>query len=74
MPGVRALGWAGDARVSLLSARTEPFEELPTLAVHACPALDVVALVRVDIDLDTRTTDARYLLGVRLDLDARGAR
>lgn len=65
------VGWAGDARVSLLAVRTEPFEELPTLAVHVIPALDVVAIVRIDIDLDTRTTGARCLVGVRLDLDAR---
>jgi hypothetical protein len=73
VPGMRALGWAGDARVSLISGHTEPFEELPTLAVHVSAALDVIGLVRVDIDMDKRTTDARYLLGLRVNLDARGA-
>jgi hypothetical protein len=68
---VRDLGWAGDARISLLSVRTEPFEELPLLAVHVCPALDLIAIVRIDIDMNVRTTDARTLVGLRLGLDAR---
>jgi len=69
--GARALGWAGDARVSLGAVRTEPFDELPTLAIHCAGVVDVVAILRVDVDMDRGTTDARYLLGLRLDLSTR---
>jgi hypothetical protein len=71
VPGARALGWAGDARVSLGAVRTQPFEELPTLAIHCAKLLDVIAILRVDVDMDRRTTDARALLGLRLDLSTR---
>jgi len=71
---VRDLGWAGDARISLLSVRTELAEELPLLAVHVTPVFDIIAIVRIDIDMNTRTTDVRSLVGLRLDLDARVTR
>jgi len=67
----RELGWAGDARVSLGAVRTQPFDELPTLAVHCGKVVDIVAILRADVDMDSRTTDARYLLGLRLDLSTR---
>jgi hypothetical protein len=72
MTDARRLGWAGDARGSFISGRTEPFEELPALAVHLSSAFDLIAVIRIDIDMDDRTTDARYLLGLRLDLSTRG--
>ena len=68
---VRELGWAGDARVSLGAVRTQPFDELPTLAIHCGEVVDIVAILRADVDVDSRTTDARYLLGLRLDLSTR---
>lgn len=71
IPEARSLGWAGDARVSLGAVRTQPFEELPTLAIHCAKVIDVIAILRVDVDMDRRTTDARYLLGLRLDLSTR---
>jgi hypothetical protein len=67
----RPLGWAGEARVSLGAVRTQPFDELPTLAIHCGRVVDVIAIMRVDVDMDRRTTDARYLLGLRLDLSTR---
>jgi hypothetical protein len=67
----RALGWAGDARVSLGAVRTQPFDELPTLAIHCGRVVDVIAILRADVDMDSRTTDARALLGLRLDLSTR---
>jgi hypothetical protein len=70
-PAARALGWAGDARVSIGAVRAQPFDELPTLAIHCGKVVDVVAILRVDVDVDRRTTDARYLLGLRLDLRTR---
>jgi hypothetical protein len=66
--GTRRTGWVGDARFSAGAVRTEPFGELPTLAVHATCWLDVIALVRVDIDSDHGTTDLRLLAGFGLKL------
>jgi hypothetical protein len=71
IPGARALGWVGDARVTLGAVRAQPFDELPTLAVHCGRVVDIVTILRVDVDMDRRTTDARYLLGLRLDLSTR---
>jgi hypothetical protein len=66
--GTRHTGWVGDARFSAGAVRTEPFCELPTLAIHAMDWLDVIALVRVDVDTDRRTTDLRLLAGLRVEI------
>jgi hypothetical protein len=67
-PGTRRTGWVGDARFSAGAVAAEPFRELPTLAVHVISWLDVIALVRVDIDADRRTTDLRLLAGLELKI------
>jgi hypothetical protein len=67
-PGTRRAGWVGDARFSVGAVRTHPFAETPTLAVHVVDWLDIIALVRADIDLDTETTDLRLLGGVAVKL------
>jgi hypothetical protein len=64
--GLRRTGWAGDARYSVGSVRSQPFSELPFLAIHALPWLDVAGFLRFDMDTDTRTTDARFMLGLVL--------
>lgn len=66
--GVRYSGFAGDARVSLGAVRCRPFQDLPTLSIHAAPWIDVVVLVRADIDTDRRGIDVRYLAGAQLRL------
>jgi len=71
--GSRRTGWVGDARVSIGSVRSQPFEDLPTIAVHAAGWLDIIALARVDIDTDSNTTDARFLAGFKLKLSLLGA-
>ncbi len=63
---LRDSGFAGDARVSLGAVRCGTFQDLPTLAIHAAPWLDVVVLVRADIDTDRGSTDGRYLAGAQL--------
>jgi hypothetical protein len=69
----RRAGWAGrDARISIGAVRSQPFEDLPTIAVHVTSWLAVIALVRLDIDTDTDTVDARYMGGLRLDLSGLG--
>ena len=65
-------GWVGNARFSIGAVRSQPFEDLPTIAVHATKWLAVVGFVRVDMDTDAKTVDARYLLGLRLDLSLLG--
>ena len=66
--GLRQSGFAGDARVSVGAVRCQPFQDLPTLAIHVSPLLDIVVLVRIDIDTDRGGVDARYLAGVQLRL------
>jgi hypothetical protein len=56
-------GWFGNARFSLGAVRAKPFTNTPTLSVHVLDWLDVVALIRVSIDTDTRTTRSSWLLG-----------
>jgi hypothetical protein len=63
---LRDSGFAGDARVSVGAVRCQPFQDLPTLAIHAAPWLDLVVLVRADIDTDRGSTDARFLAGLQL--------
>ena len=70
--GARRLGWVGDARVSFGAVRAQAFQDLPTISIHATDWLHIVALIRVDVDNDTRTVDARYLLGLRLDISLLG--
>lgn len=65
---LRDAGFAGDARVSVGAVRCQPFQDLPTLAIHAAPWIDVIALVRADIDTDRGSTDVRFLAGVQLRL------
>jgi hypothetical protein len=67
-PGVRRTGWIGDSRFSAGAVSAEPFRELPTLAIHATGWLDIIALVRVDVDSDGRSTDLRLLAGFELDI------
>lgn len=67
-PGTRRTGWVGDARFSVGAVRTQPFAELPTLAVHVTDWLDLIGLVRVDVDLDRETTDLRLLGGAAVKL------
>ena len=67
-PGTRRTGWVGDARFSVGAVRTQPFCEVPTLAVHVTEWLDLIGLVRVDVDLDRETTDLRLLGGAALKL------
>jgi hypothetical protein len=67
-PGSRRTGWVGDARFSAGSVAAEPFRELPTLAIHAASWLDLIALVRVDVETDRGTTDLRLLAGAELHL------
>jgi hypothetical protein len=62
-------GLAGGARVSLGSVRATPFEELPLFAIRLSPVVDVIFLVRLDLDTDTDTTDQRFLSGIRLNLN-----
>jgi hypothetical protein len=59
-------GFAGDARLSLGAVRCQPFQHLPTLSIHAAPWIDVIVLVRADIDTDRGSTDARFLAGLQL--------
>ena len=59
-------GFAGYARVSVGAVRCQPFQDLPTMAIHATPWLDLVVLVRADIDTDRGSTDARFLGGAQL--------
>jgi len=66
--GSRRSGWVGDARLTLGAVRAQPFEELPTVAVHLTDWISIIGLVTFAIDTDLRTTDARYLAGLRLDL------
>jgi len=66
--GTRRPGWVGDSRFSAGAVAAEPMRELPTLAVHALSWLDVIALVRVDIDSDRGTTDLRLLAGFELKI------
>jgi hypothetical protein len=68
---LRDSGFAGDARVSLGAVRCGTFQDLPTLAIHAAPRLDVVVLVRADIDTDRGGTDARFLAGLQLRAGSR---
>ncbi|MBW2278171.1 MAG: hypothetical protein JRF63_11805 [Deltaproteobacteria bacterium] len=66
--GAHRTGWVGDSRFSAGAVRAEPFRELPTFAIHAASWLDVVALVRVDIDSDRGSTDLRLLAGFELGI------
>lgn len=66
--GARRAGWVGDARFSAGAVSAEPCRELPTLAIHVLDWLDVIALVRVDIDSDRGSTDLRLLAGAELKI------
>ena len=62
--GAKRTGWVGNARVSLGAVRAHPLYELPTLAVHLSTHIDLIALVRFDVDTDTDTNSGRYLAGI----------
>jgi hypothetical protein len=64
--GVRRTGWVSDSRISLGAVRSQPFHDLPTLSIHMAGFFDIVFLMRFDIDMETETTDARYLVGLEL--------
>ena len=59
-------GWISDSRFSVGAVRAQPFYDLPTLSIHAARFIDIVVIARVDVDMETRTTDQRWLLGVEL--------
>ncbi|MFO8071932.1 MAG: hypothetical protein R6V85_08655 [Polyangia bacterium] len=67
-PGALRAGWVGDARWSIGAARVQPFGDLPTLAIHVAEWLDLIALLRVDVDRDREATDLRALGGVQVRL------
>ncbi len=66
--GARRPGWVGDARFSIGAVRSSPFEDLPTFAIHTAPWLDIIGMVRADVDSDTETSDIRLLLGLRMNI------
>lgn len=66
--GIRRPGWVGDARFSIGAVRSSPFEDLPTFAIHTIPWLDIVGMVRADVDSNTETSDLRLLLGLRMNI------
>ena len=57
-------GWVSDSRISFGSVRASPFSDIPVLAVHAFPFTDFVLITRADMNLETRTTDLRVLIGL----------
>ncbi len=59
------LGWAGDSRVSIGSVQSQPFGELPLVAIHMQPFMDFIAITRFDINIDDNTTDTRLLFGIQ---------
>lgn len=64
--GARRTGWVSDSRISIGAVRSQPFHDLPTLSIHLASFLDIVFLMRFDVDMETESTDARYLFGVEL--------
>lgn len=66
--GTERPGWVGDARFSIGAVRSSPFEDLPTFAIHTAPWLDIIGMVRADVDSDTETSDIRLLMGLRMNI------
>lgn len=64
--GLDRVGWAGDSRVSFGAVRALPFSDVPTLSVHLQRYLDLIVMVRFDVDLDERSSTARTLIGFEL--------
>ncbi len=65
--GTEWTGWVSDSRFSVGAVRSQPFYDLPTFSVHVTRFLDIVVIATVDVDMETRTTDQRWLLGVELN-------
>ncbi len=59
-------GWVSDSRFSVGAVRSQPFYDLPTLSIHVASFFDIIVIMRVDIDMETRTTDQRWLFGMEL--------
>jgi hypothetical protein len=64
--GLEKAGWAADARISFGGVRAQPFTELPVLSIHLQRYLDLITMVRVDIDLHTATSNTLWLTGIEL--------
>lgn len=67
--GVRRGGFAGDARFSVGAVRSHPHYDLPTISAHLIGPVDIIGIIRIDVDVDTRTTDSRWLFGLSVDLN-----
>lgn len=60
------LGWVGDSRVSIGSIQSQPFCDLPIVAIHMQPFMDFIAISRFDFNIHNNTTDTRILFGIQL--------
>lgn len=60
------LSWVGDSRISVGAVRCQPFASLPTLSVHLHPFVDLIVLMSFDVDMNARTSNSWWLLGVEL--------
>ena len=66
-PAVNVIPFRLLCRSDIRDKRSQPFTELPTLAIHLTEQINIVGLFRFDVNTHINTTDTRLLVGFEIE-------